>query len=40
MFPNMLVFNAPRDLTATIYQLLVLCMKMFTRDHAYDHKDI
>ena len=46
MLPNMLVFNALRDLTATLYNatrrlcVLVLCMEMFTRDHAYDHNDI
>ena len=46
MFPNMLVFNALRDSTATLYNakrgccVFILCMEMFTRDHPYDHKDI
>ena len=46
MFLNMLVFNALGDLTGSLYNVirgccvLVLCMNMFTRDHAYDHKYI
>ena len=46
MLRNMLVFNALRYLTATLYNVirgccaLVLCMKIFTRDHACDHRDI
>ena len=44
---NMLVVNALRDLTVTVYNVviilcgccvLVLSMHMFTRDHGYVHK--